>query len=109
MRTAIGLGRVAGGLSKSLGRGDGVAIGGRVVVVACPNAFQLLVNGRRVVFVSATNGKTTTTKLLAAALRAAGPVVTNASGANMPAGIVAALARPPAGVPAHALAVLEAD
>jgi lipid II isoglutaminyl synthase (glutamine-hydrolysing) len=103
------LGRVAGGLSKSLGRGDGVAIGGRVVVVACPNAFRLLVDGRRVVFVSATNGKTTTTKLLAAALRAAGPVVTNASGANMPAGIVAALARPPVGVPADALAVLEAD
>ena len=103
------LGRVAGGLSKSLGRGDGVAIGGRVVVVACPNAFRLLVDGRRVVFVSATNGKTTTTKLLAAALRAAGPVVTNASGANMPAGIVAALARPPVGVRADALAVLEAD
>ena len=69
----------------------------------------MLVDGRRVVFVSATNGKTTTTKLLAAALRAAEPVVTNASGANMPAGIVAALARPPVGVPANALAVLEAD
>jgi UDP-N-acetylmuramyl tripeptide synthase len=69
----------------------------------------MLVDGRRVVFVSATNGKTTTTKLLAAALRAAGPVVTNASGANMPAGLVAALARPPVGVPADALAVLEAD
>jgi len=69
----------------------------------------MLVKDRRVVFVSATNGKTTTTKLLAAALRAAGPVVTNASGANMPAGLVAALARPPVGVPAGALAVLEAD
>lgn len=79
------------------------------MVVACPDAFRMLVNGRRVVFVSATNGKTTTTKLLAAALRAAGPVVTNASGANMPAGIVASLARPPVGVPADALAVLEAD
>jgi UDP-N-acetylmuramyl tripeptide synthase len=79
------------------------------VLAACPDAFRLLVAGRRVVFVSATNGKTTTTKLLAAALRAARPVVTNASGANMPAGIVAALARPPAGVPADALAVLEAD
>jgi UDP-N-acetylmuramyl tripeptide synthase len=79
------------------------------VLVACPDAFRMLVEGRRVVFVSSTNGKTTTTKLLAAALRAAMPVVTNASGANMPAGIVAALARPPAGVPADALAVLEAD
>jgi lipid II isoglutaminyl synthase (glutamine-hydrolysing) len=109
LRTATGLGRLAGGLSKSLGRGDGVAIGGRVVVAVCPDAFRLLVDGRRVVFVSATNGKTTTTKLLAAAVRMAGPVVTNASGANMPAGIVAALARPPVGVPPDALAVLEAD
>lgn len=79
------------------------------MLVACPDAFRLLVAGRHVVFVSATNGKTTTTKLLAAALRAVAPVVTNASGANMPAGIVAALARPPVGVPADALAVLEAD
>jgi len=109
LRTAIGLGRLAGGLSKALGRGDGLVIGGRVVLVACPDAFAMLVAGRRVVFVSATNGKTTTTKLLAAALGAAGPVVTNASGANMPAGIVAALARPPAGVHADAVAVLEAD
>jgi UDP-N-acetylmuramyl tripeptide synthase len=78
-------------------------------MVAYPDAFRALVDGRRVVFVSATNGKTTTTKLLAAAMRAARPVVTNASGANMPAGIIAALARPPVGVPADALAVLEAD
>ncbi|MFE4720975.1 MurT ligase domain-containing protein, partial [Streptomyces sp. NPDC056728] len=45
-----------------------------------------------VVLVSATNGKTTTTRLIAEALRAAGPVVSNALGANMPAGITSALA-----------------
>ena len=42
--------------------------------------------------VSATNGKTTTTRLIAEALKAAGPVVSNALGANMPAGITSALA-----------------
>jgi UDP-N-acetylmuramyl tripeptide synthase len=109
LRSATGLGRIAGGLSKSLGRGDGLVIGGRVVLAVFPDAFAALSSGRRVVFVSATNGKTTTTKLLAAALQTAGPVVTNASGANMPAGIVAALARPPVGVPSDALAVIEAD
>jgi lipid II isoglutaminyl synthase (glutamine-hydrolysing) len=109
LRVATGLGRIAGGLSKSLGRGDGLVIGGRVIVAICPAAFPLLVSGRRVVFVSATNGKTTTTKLLVAALRAVRPVVTNSSGANMPAGIVAALARPPVGVPSDAVAVIEAD
>jgi UDP-N-acetylmuramyl tripeptide synthase len=109
LRLATSLGRLAGGLSKALGRGDGLVIGGRVVLVACPDAFARLVSGRHVVFVSATNGKTTTTRLLTAAMRAAGPVVTNVSGANMPAGLVAALARPPLDVPADALAVLEAD
>ena len=97
-----------------MGRGDGLVIGGKVVLAACPDAFARLATGHRVVFVSATNGKTTTTRLLAAAMRAAGPVVTNDSGANMPAGIVAALARAPA---AHAPsaqaaetpAVIEAD
>jgi UDP-N-acetylmuramyl tripeptide synthase len=42
--------------------------------------------------VSATNGKTTTTRLVAEALRARGPVASNALGANMPAGITAAMA-----------------
>src|SRR4029079_11005535 len=50
--------------------------------------------GRRVAIVSATNGKTTTTRLLAEALRAGGePVVSNYTGANMPAGVAAALGR----------------
>jgi UDP-N-acetylmuramyl tripeptide synthase len=40
---------------------------------------------------------------------AAGPVVTNTSGANMPAGLVAALVRPQPGIPPSAPAVLEAD
>jgi UDP-N-acetylmuramyl tripeptide synthase len=100
---------LAGGLSKSLGQGDGLVIGGRVVLATCPDAFARLVKGRKVAFVSATNGKTTTTRLLAAAVGASGPVLTNVSGANMPAGIVAALARAPVGVSASAPAVLEVD
>jgi lipid II isoglutaminyl synthase (glutamine-hydrolysing) len=109
LRAATDLGRLAGGLSRSLHRGDGFVIGGRVVLAVCPDAFKRLVAGRRVAFVSATNGKTTTTRLLAAAMAAAGPVVTNTSGANMPAGLVAALASPAARVSASAPAVLEAD
>jgi lipid II isoglutaminyl synthase (glutamine-hydrolysing) len=109
LRAAVGLGRIAGLASRTLRRGDGFVIGGRVVLAAYPNAFHQLIAGRRVVLVSATNGKTTTTRLLAAALGAAGPVVTNTSGANMPAGLVAALASPSAGASAAAPAVLEAD
>ena len=39
-----------------------------------------------------TNGKSTTTRMTAAALGTLGPVATNAEGANMDAGLVAALA-----------------
>lgn len=109
LRTATALGQLASGLSRALHRGDGFVIGGRVILATCPDAFARLITDRRVAFVSATNGKTTTTKLLAAAVAASGPVVTNTSGANMPAGLVAALARPPAGLPSSAPAVLEAD
>jgi UDP-N-acetylmuramyl tripeptide synthase len=48
--------------------------------------------GRRPVLVTGTNGKSTVTALVAAALSAGGPVVTNSTGANMPDGIVTALA-----------------
>jgi UDP-N-acetylmuramyl tripeptide synthase len=59
-----------------------------------------------VALVSGTNGKTTTTKLLACAIEAGGrrPVVTNLLGANLPAGLAAALAGGPG-----ATAVLEVD
>jgi UDP-N-acetylmuramyl tripeptide synthase len=59
-----------------------------------PDLLREVVGARRVALVSATNGKTTTTRLLTEALRAAGTeVVTNHTGANMPAGIAAALGR----------------
>jgi UDP-N-acetylmuramyl tripeptide synthase len=57
-----------------------------------PDLLRRVSEGLDVVLVSATNGKTTTTRLIAEALKAAGPVVSNALGANMPAGITSALA-----------------
>ncbi len=70
-----------------------------------PGALRRLGSGRRSVVVSGTNGKTTTTSLLRAAMATAGPVVTNAQGANLPAGIAAVLAAAAPGVDA----VLEVD
>jgi len=63
--------------------------------------------GRRVAMVSATNGKTTTTRFLRAAVESTGrAVASNHTGANMAAGLAAALA----GAPADAsTAVLEVD
>ncbi|MDR1711463.1 MAG: MurT ligase domain-containing protein [Propionibacteriaceae bacterium] len=61
-----------------------------------PNAFRLLLRGRRVLAVSGTNGKTTTNHLLAAAIRAGcgdARLVTNADGANLHYGIASALSQ----------------
>jgi len=80
-------------------------IGGRVALRMAPDLLARLAGGLEVVLVSGTNGKTTTTRLVAEALRAAGPVVSNDLGANMPPGITAALA----GTPGMRYAVLEVD
>ncbi len=62
-------------------------------------------SGRRTVVVTGTNGKSTTTRMAAAALATVGQVATNAEGANMDAGLVAALAA----APDASLAALEVD
>ena len=96
------------GLSRALGRGSGTVAGGRAGLLVDPGLLATLAAGRRVALVTGTNGKTTTTRLLAAALTDpdGGDVpVSNATGANMPAGHVAALA----GAPAATVAVLEVD
>ncbi|MGH3872995.1 MAG: MurT ligase domain-containing protein [Pseudonocardiaceae bacterium] len=94
-RVALQAGLVTAGLSRRLGLGAGSIIGGRVTLVLDPLALRRLAAGRRVVLVSGTNGKTTTSHLLAAAVRTMGPVAHNAGGSNMSDGVVAALADAP--------------
>jgi UDP-N-acetylmuramyl tripeptide synthase len=82
--------------------------GGRAGLAIDPGLLATLAAGRRVALVSGTNGKTTTTRLLATALTGTGgstSVVSNDTGSNMPAGHVAALA----GAPEAVVAVLEVD
>jgi UDP-N-acetylmuramyl tripeptide synthase len=80
--------------------------GGRSGLRVDPQLLQHLTATRQVALVSGTNGKTTTTRLLAVALGAGGArVVSNETGSNMPPGHVAALA----GDRRAALAVLEVD
>ena len=108
MRTAAALvaGRAAGWASRVTGRGAGTQVSGRVMLAIDPHLLTEVARGRRVAIVSATNGKTTTTRLLAEALRACGtPIVTNHTGANMPAGVAAALGRDPE----PDVAILEVD
>ena len=94
-------------MSRRLGRGSGTVIGGRAGLAIDPRLLSILAKDRNVALVSGTNGKTTTTGMLVAALTESdsAPVVTNTTGANMPAGHVAALiGTRPAGT-----AVLEVD
>lgn len=103
-RLALVVGRAVADASRRTGLGSGSVIGGRVAVALDPSLLTGLARGRRIALLSATNGKTTMTHLLAAAARTSSPVATNALGANMGPGLVAAL-----GDDAAPTAVLEVD
>ena len=66
-------------------------IGGLVAAKVDPSIMSRLGLGRRTALVTGTNGKSTTTRMLAAALAGVAPVATQADGANMDAGIIATL------------------
>ena len=112
LRLAAGItaGNLAALGSRLCRRGSGASIRGQVLIRIAPDAFRLLLRGRRIASVTGTNGKTTTSHLLAAAVRAGlgadiRRLVTNADGANLHYGIASALS-------AHRLAdiaVLETD
>lgn len=108
VRTVLALraGRLAGLVSRRAGVGAGVTIGGRVALAMAPRALAELAAGRGACVISGTNGKTTTTRLIAGAVGGAGrAVVSNATGANLASGLASALG---AGDRA-ALPVLEID
>jgi UDP-N-acetylmuramyl tripeptide synthase len=90
--------------SRQTGRGRGTVAGGRVAMRLAPRLLGRLACGLELALVSGTNGKTTTTACLTAALSTKGAVATNATGSNMLPGHLAALGGMPASV-----AVLECD
>jgi UDP-N-acetylmuramyl tripeptide synthase len=105
-RLATTVGGAAGRASRLAGHGDGSVIGGVIGLRLKPDLLSLLARGRQIILVTGTNGKTTTTRLITAALGTLGQqVASNAFGANMEAGLVAALAK----APEATMAVLEVD
>jgi lipid II isoglutaminyl synthase (glutamine-hydrolysing) len=93
VRLAVLTTRAVNATSRRLGRGQGTVAGGRSGLKVDPQLLQHLTASRQVALVTGTNGKTTTTRLLAVALGAGGAkVVSNETGSNMPPGHVAALA-----------------
>ncbi len=107
-RAAVATARLVGGLARRAGR-HGSVIGGRVATVLDRRVLARLAAGRTVVLVTGTNGKTTTTSMIARVLGGAGQeVATNHLGANMPDGITTALLDASAAGPAP-IAVMEVD
>jgi lipid II isoglutaminyl synthase (glutamine-hydrolysing) len=104
-RLALAAGASARWASRVTGRGAGAMIGGLIAMTLDRSILRQLGAGRHTVVVTGTNGKSTTTRMTAAALATLGPVATNAEGANMDAGLVAALAADRAA----GLAALEVD
>ena len=88
---AVTAARLATFASRATGRGAGGMIGGLVARAIDPNIMAQLAGERPAVLVTGTNGKSTTTRMLAAAMRTKYQVATNDGGDNMDAGIVSAL------------------
>jgi lipid II isoglutaminyl synthase (glutamine-hydrolysing) len=92
-------------LSRTLGRGEGSVIGGEVALRIDPSLARRMAAPMSVALVSGTNGKTTTTTLLAAGLATVADTATNRTGANLPNGLTGALM----GDPDATYAALEVD
>ncbi|AWT25248.1 UDP-N-acetylmuramoylalanine--D-glutamate ligase [Corynebacterium provencense] len=82
---------VATWASRKAGRGNGGMIGGLVADFIDPKLMERLGRGRPCAIVTGTNGKSTTTRMLAEAVRSIGTVCTNDGGDNMDAGVISAL------------------
>jgi UDP-N-acetylmuramyl tripeptide synthase len=114
---AVSAGKSVRYLSRALGRGGGTALPGRVANRLDPGLLTSLArdlpNG--CALVTGTNGKTTTTRIVAEAARAAGLyVITNPEGSNLTSGIATALlinanAQGELNVPPSAIGVFEVD
>ncbi|WRS30343.1 MurT ligase domain-containing protein [Actinomycetaceae bacterium MB13-C1-2] len=98
-------GRASASLSRSLGLGSGGMFGGKVALALSPDILSELAAGRQIVLVTGTNGKSTTTRMTAEALRTLGEVASNQNGDNMTTGVVTALMD----APDAPYAVLEVD
>ena len=112
VRTGIAVlaGKATAGLLRLLGR-HATTLPGKVALKLSPGLLGDLAAGMDVVLVTGTNGKTTTTHLVAGMCEGSGlEVLTNSGGANMTAGLASAFVADCAGgKPRARAAVLECD
>jgi lipid II isoglutaminyl synthase (glutamine-hydrolysing) len=93
LRLEIALARVAGRLSRLAGRGGGTTLPGKLLAAVDPAAVGVLAArlSRGCALVSATNGKTTTTAMVAEILSPRLHLAHNRSGANLVSGVASTL------------------
>jgi lipid II isoglutaminyl synthase (glutamine-hydrolysing) len=106
------LARGVGALSRRLGRGGGTSAPGRVLLRLRPRAIEELGGAlpRGSLVISATNGKTTTTRLIGGCIAAAGwRTVSNRAGANLVFGVATALLDGAAARPKPEFGLFEVD
>jgi UDP-N-acetylmuramyl tripeptide synthase len=91
LRLAIWIGRIVRSLARA--RGGGSAIPGRIARLIEPGLLRLTIGKvPEVIFVTGSNGKSTTTGMVVALLRAHGlHVFTNPAGSNLPQGLASAV------------------
>lgn len=94
-KLAVSAGKAAASVSRSLGRGSGGMIGGEVALFLSPAVLADVSRSTRSVIVSGTNGKSTTNRMVRAALSTSGEVASNIRGDNMPSGILTAFMSSP--------------
>ena len=111
-RLALIIARTAGAVSRRAGRGGGTSLPGLVLLRLRPRAVEELAAGLTggSIVVSATNGKTTTSRLLVAAIETTGRrVVANTAGANLLRGVASALLAISKDEPGPEVGVFEVD
>ena len=94
---------IAAWASRTVLRRSGQALPGKVLLKLHPKAISELSSKRRVILVSGTNGKTSTTKALTEIISQLGQTVSNRTGSNLDRGSASALMEP------SEFAVLEVD
>ncbi|MBI3429664.1 MAG: DUF1727 domain-containing protein [Actinobacteria bacterium] len=93
LKVIILIANLFGAISRMTGRGNGVMVTGRIILKLDPGAVATLSKNRRIVLVSGTNGKTTTTSLIYNALASSMRTLSNFTGANLFAGVATALSK----------------
>lgn len=90
LKVGIAIARTARATSKLFGN-KGETLPGRILLAIEPEAISLLAQGKEVILISGTNGKTSTTKAVAKIISQLGPVATSGSGSNLAWGAASAL------------------